>query len=65
MSNTTQGLNETFTAIIKRPQVRDFEPKAAPHEVQKAFNILNKWQGKKDYLLAVKIEQDKLLNGLK
>lgn len=65
MSNTTKGLQKEFNERIKRPQVRDFEPKAASKEKQKAFDILNKWQGKKHYLLAVKIEQDKLLNGLK
>lgn len=65
MSNTTKSLQEEFNERIKRPQVRDFEPKAAPKEIQNAFDLLNKWQGKKHYLLAVKIERDKLLNGLK
>ncbi len=63
--NTTRGMQEEINHRIKRPQVRDFEPKAASKEKQKAFDILNKWQGKKYYLLAVKIEQDKLINGLK
>ncbi len=65
MKNTTNSLASTFNEIIKRPQVRIFKVKAAPPKIQEAFNVLNKWQGNKHYLLAVKIEQDKLLNGLK
>lgn len=63
--NTTKSLQEEFNERIKRPQVRAFETKAAPKKIQNAFDVLNKWQGKTHYLLAVKIEQDKLINGLK
>ena len=63
MANTTNGLNETFTEIIGR--VRGFKVKAASKEIQAAFQVLNKWQGKTHYLLALKIEQAKLINGLK
>jgi hypothetical protein len=57
-----QNLNETFTEIIGR--VRGFKVKAASKEKQAAFKVLNAWQGKTHYLLALKIEQDKLINGL-
>ena len=63
MSNTTKNLQEEFNEIIGR--VRGFKVKAASPEVQAAFQVLNKWQGKTHYLLVLKIEQEKLINGLK
>lgn len=62
MSNTTKNLQDEFKEIIGR--VREFKVKAASKEKQAAFQELNKWQGKTHYLLALKIEQDKLINGL-
>ena len=63
MGNTVKGLQDEFNEIIGR--VRGFKVKAASKEIQAAFQVLNKWQGKTHYLLALKIEQAKLINGLK
>ena len=63
MSNTTKNLLEDITEIITRDRV--VKVKAASPEIQAAFQELNKWQGKTHYLLALKIEQEKLINGLK
>ena len=62
MKNTTQNLLEDITEIITRD--RACKVKAASPEIQAAFQVLNAWQGKTEYLLAVKIEQEKLLNRL-
>lgn len=62
MSNTTRGISSELNRIIGL--VRGFKTKAASKEKQAAFQVLNKWQGKTHYLLALKIEQDKLINGL-
>ena len=63
MGNTTKNLQDEFNEIIGR--VRGFKVKAASKEKQAASQVLNKWQGKTHYLLALIIEQDKLINGLK
>ena len=54
MKNTTQNLLEDITEIITRERV--VKVKAASPEIQAAFQVLNAWQGKTEYLLAVKIE---------
>ncbi len=63
MRNTTQNLLEDINEIITRD--KSGKVKAASKEIQAAFQVLTKWQGKTEYLLAVKIEQEKLINGLK
>ncbi len=62
MRNTTKNLGEDINEIITRDRVS--KVKAASKEIQAAFQVLNKWQGKTYYLLALKIEQAKLINGL-
>ena len=62
MSNTIKNLQEDIDEIITRD--RACKAKAASPEIQAAFQVLTKWQGKTHYLLAVKIEQEKLLNRL-
>ena len=62
MKNTTQNLLEDINEIITRD--RAVRVKAASKEKQAAFQVLTKWQGKTHYLLALKIERAKLINGL-